>query len=143
MRKNNLHILFEKRPSFHRWFYLVFAVIYISIMDNDLEHPHSISSLTVPYYVLVIVPTLVLLTHFIFSRLVTWWSVFVLFITMFIARSIFDLKKVWFWSCGAKWEPSDFYYELAWTILLFVLVIGILYITRPRKSIEKVTLNNS
>lgn len=143
MRKINWHILFEKRPSFHRWFYLVFAIIYIALMYEDLEHPFSRSSLYVPYYILVIVPTLVLLTHFVFTRLVTWWSVIILFVILFFPKSINAVSNAWIWSHGPKKILSDFYFTLYGTILLFALNIWILYITRSRKSTVKDTSNNS
>ena len=125
--------LLKYRPTFHRWFYLGVAILYLIVSFDTLAFALSESSFGVPYVVVVVVPPTVLVLHCILSRLISWWVVVLTFLTMFLHQASSGLYIAWGWIEGGKWQWSQGVLVLLMNMALLGVGLGVLYLTRPRR----------
>ncbi len=128
-----IKLISNKRNSFNRLVFLLIAILYsFACVNSLLQYPFTKSSLGVSYVLLWCIPTILLLIHFFFNRLITWLILVILLSTMYIISSVGKLKEAWYWSQGIKWEPTDFWKALLINVALFVFGLGLLYLLRPK-----------
>ncbi len=131
---NHFATLFEYRPSWHRWLYLGLAACYYAVAVQYFEFAYSQSSIGVPYIVLVLVPPLVLLVHFVFCRLFTWGVVVSVFLAIYCSRAISEIDRALEYVRILKWEP---YQAIILAIFVLVFLCGallLLYMLRPQST---------
>lgn len=133
MKFLNLKMIFEKRNSGHRWFFLFFAVLYSVLSINSLfQYPFAQSSLGLSYFMQWFIPTMLMLVHFVFNKVFTWLIIFVFFTLSYIYLSLSKFEKDWNWSNNAKWDHVDLMVGLVVNILVFILSLLVFYLLRPR-----------
>ena len=132
----------EKHKTFHRWFYLIIAVTWLSSFFLNLPYNlFSESRLGVPYIIIGLVPPIIMAVHFIFSNLLSWTVILFLYIISYLIISIKNMEEVWYWSNGVKWDdPAKFWYQIIMNIVIFIIGTAILYFTRPRSRNHKIVV---
>jgi len=121
-------------PWFNRSTYFLFLLIWVlALGDTSFRYPWASSSLEVPFILLFIVPSLLLIAHIVFLSFSTW----ILIVALYAVSSLYA------WSMSIRGAISSIPAKWAWwaaivNILLTLAVLSIplllVVLTKPRRS---------
>lgn len=127
--------LTEKRTSYHRWFYLVVALLWtVLLWDEMVHHPWRVSSFGVPNVILGLAPLVVLAWHIIVPSVLSWGFVCSAFGLLYTIAWVQGFNEGLQYVLLSKWNLFTYFQCIFFSLFVLTAGAALFYLTRPRST---------
>lgn len=128
----NIADIIKYRSSWHRWIWLLLAVIWIVLLgERVITHPYAISSVGVNYWLLAGIPFLLMLFHSVYPTKLGWYLNVCLFVFTWLKKNVEEIPIAYF-LIGSKYSVIDFIQIVLLNAIVLLSVITLMWYIRPR-----------
>ena len=118
------------RPGWHRWAVLGLLLLWIyGTYEKVLEYPQAQSNFGIPYLWLCVPPVVFLLIQFVCPTLLGWWVITAFVMVFASITMVIEINKGLGYELVDKLPAGS---TIASVLMLYLLVISVLYLLRPR-----------